>query len=470
MIFWDLLRVFVLSLLAVTGILIMAVLAIDAPHEGWGLCQGLMVIPLFIPGMLPYTVPMTALFATCVVYGRLSRDQETLALQSAGVNILWLVWPAVALGLLSGAGVMTLFYRVIPHVNYRLLMFYRTDIEKNLYTVLSTNQSLNWKELPYVFFVQDVQGRTLVKPIVKHRDGQRYDTVCCACEGEVRFEPARRLMLFHIYNGEVVDRKGSRIHFEDRILELQLPPAFWIDRPRRPNERDWLELLQRQREVLAEGKALAAQLATDLPRKRLTALTQRQDHLRWEHTDLELELHTRLALSLGCLGFVVVGCLVGTWSRQGGYLSAFTACFLPIVLLYYPLLLCGLKSARMGCIPAALGAWPADVVLGLAALVLCRRLRKPYRPLRHDIDLRVFITGLVCKTLGFLTRVRRQAGNNLAAPIVLRGAALLALFGLDLRTAAGVGSHFTEGGLRTGGCTWERTDLSQAARPPRHMP
>ena len=56
----------------------------------------------------------------------------------------------------------------------------------------------------------------------------------------------------------------------------------------------------------------------------------------------------RPALSLGCLFFILVGCPVGIWFSRSDYLSAFITCFLPIVFVYYPLMLCGTGMAKEG--------------------------------------------------------------------------------------------------------------------------
>src|SRR5213080_2590743 len=99
MILLELLKVFALSLLGITGILLLAGIVAEASQQGLGPMQILTIIPLLVPSTLPYTIPATTLFATCVVYGRLSADNEILAIKSAGVNILKVVWPGMLLGI-----------------------------------------------------------------------------------------------------------------------------------------------------------------------------------------------------------------------------------------------------------------------------------------------------------------------------------------------------------------------------------
>src|SRR5437762_2606490 len=99
MVLRELVKVFVLSLVGITGILLMAGIIAEASQQGLGPAQILAAIPLLVPSTLPYTIPATTLFATCVVYGRLAADNEVLAIKAAGVNLFQVVKPGIILGL-----------------------------------------------------------------------------------------------------------------------------------------------------------------------------------------------------------------------------------------------------------------------------------------------------------------------------------------------------------------------------------
>ena len=117
------------------------------------------------------------------------------------------------------------------------------------------------------------------------------------------------------------------------------------------------------------------QAPTDLP-VQLKNMQNKQLYTNAELRALDAELHMRPAISLGCLCFVLVGCPVGIWFSKSDYLSAFITCLLPIVLIYYPLLLCGNNLAKDGRVHPILAVWAANAVLGLAAVVLLWRLQK----------------------------------------------------------------------------------------------
>ncbi len=91
---------------------------------------------------------------------------------------------------------------------------------------------------------------------------------------------------------------------------------------------------------------------------------------------IQAEWQMRPALALGCLVFALVGCPVGIWFSKSDYLSAFITCFLPIVIIYYPLMFCMYDMGRVGKIPPYLGIYNADLLMLVAGVILFRRLAR----------------------------------------------------------------------------------------------
>src|ERR671933_158099 len=153
MILWELCKVFLMSLIGITGILLMAGIIAEASQQGLGPGQILAAIPLLIPSTLPYTIPATTLFATCVVYGRLSSDNEILAIKAAGVNVRMVIWPAVLLGVITTGVTMGLYYRLIPTTHCMLRSMVLKDVEESLYTLLHKDHAINQPRLNYAVWV-----------------------------------------------------------------------------------------------------------------------------------------------------------------------------------------------------------------------------------------------------------------------------------------------------------------------------
>src|SRR5437763_13701377 len=187
MIFWELVKVFLLCLIAITGILLMAGIVAEASQQGLNPAQIVAIIPLLIPSTLPYTIPATTLFATCVVYGRLAADNEVLAIRASGISVTKVVGPAVLLGLLTSAGTMGLYYRVIPHTHHLMRSLFLADVEELLYTMLKKQGAVVHPQFDYSMYVRGVQGKRLISPTFYHRDAHgQTDIAAQAQEAELR--------------------------------------------------------------------------------------------------------------------------------------------------------------------------------------------------------------------------------------------------------------------------------------------
>jgi lipopolysaccharide export system permease protein len=88
-------------------------------------------------------------------------------------------------------------------------------------------------------------------------------------------------------------------------------------------------------------------------------------------------LHTepwrRWASGFSCLFFVVVGAPLAIRMRNDDLFSSFAICFLPILVVYYPLLAFGLDRAKSGDLPPY-SVWIGNVILCAAGIWLTRRV------------------------------------------------------------------------------------------------
>jgi lipopolysaccharide export system permease protein len=389
MILWELFRVFALSLLGITGILVMAAVVAEANQQGFSPAQILQAIPLLIPSTLPYTIPATTLFATCVVYGRLAHDNEILAIKAAGIHLRLVIGPALVLGLVMSSVTMGLYYSLIPYTHYLLRSNFLNDAEELLYTMLKKDRCIKMPNLPYSIWVRQVQGKRLVDALFKRRaKGADYDVICRSREAELQVDMPNKQVLVHMRHGYLLDDKGkNHSYVQDHIWLVPLPPNFGAPKEARPRGMSYPALFERRQDLLnlMEEKAadialVVARLAMTNPPKslpeHLTNLQNEQKQRESEIYSLETEINMRPALSFGCLCFVLVGCPVGIWFSRSDYLSAFITCFLPIVFVYYPLLLCGTSYAKQGKWHPSLALFSADVLMAIIALGLFRRLLK----------------------------------------------------------------------------------------------
>jgi lipopolysaccharide export system permease protein len=396
MIFWELLKVFILALVALTGLFLLAGLVQEAAQRGLSPGQIVSILPLLIPSTLPYTVPATTLFATCVVYGRLSADNEVTAMRAAGLNLWVALQPAVWLGLLTSAATFGLYYHVIPYTHQLLQVQIMNEGEEVLYAKLKKDRCLKAAKLPYVVYVREVQGRRLIDVILKKKKPHPtagietyngYDVVARAREAELRIDRTTNVLKADMTSCVVWGDSEVAGFVKNKIFEMPLPESmFGGDAKNRPGDLTWTQILDRQAEVADEIVTSREKVEAARARLKATPIPLQTQLAEFASLDcqakaavnlargLEAELNLRPALALGCLCFVLVGCPVGIWASRADYLSSFVICFLPTIMVYYPLLLAGTNLGKDGTVPLPVGVWMANVIVGLIALGLVVRL------------------------------------------------------------------------------------------------
>jgi lipopolysaccharide export system permease protein len=388
-IFFELTKVFLMAFIGLTGLLLLANVVAEAMRNGLGPAQIMTAIPLLIPSTVPYTMPTTALFATCIIYGRLSSDSEILALRAAGVHIRHAVWPSLALGALASAATFILFLDVIPYTHYILRSQVTGDMRELMYMLLKRDQCIRYPRLPYEIHVARVDGYKLKDAQFRRRDPKGgFDMVAFAKEAEFQWAPKQKRLNIHMKNCYTVDAKGNiESMVEERVWPVDIPDDLAAQGKARPSDMTWSELFEGREKTLEELERNHAEITTHQAAQNLkTAPDHFPDFIRAKYEErkqlglklagIDAEIYQRPAFALGCLCFVLVGCPVGIWFSKSDYLSAFISCFLPIVIVYYPLMLCGINMVRSGKLLPIVGIGAADALMLVAAFLMHRRLAR----------------------------------------------------------------------------------------------
>src|SRR5437868_14050539 len=88
----DLLKIFLVSLFAMTALLLFSDVVKDLQKEGLAMVQIAMALPFLMPYALRTAMQGALLFAVCSVYGRMAATNEIVAIKSMGISPLKLVW------------------------------------------------------------------------------------------------------------------------------------------------------------------------------------------------------------------------------------------------------------------------------------------------------------------------------------------------------------------------------------------
>jgi lipopolysaccharide export system permease protein len=132
-IFRELFRVFVLTTVGLTLMLTFGMVLQPVQKFGIGPQQVLVLLGYFIPVSMTFVLPMAALFASTLVYGRFAADNELDACRASGVSMNMLIYPGLALAILVSAATLGLSFWVVPNYVKRAEKSIKADARQILF-------------------------------------------------------------------------------------------------------------------------------------------------------------------------------------------------------------------------------------------------------------------------------------------------------------------------------------------------
>jgi lipopolysaccharide export LptBFGC system permease protein LptF len=132
-IFRETFRVFVLAAVALTLILSLGMILRPVQEYGVGPRQVIHLMGYFLPITLTFVLPMAALFAAALVYGRFAGDNELDACRASGISLLTLVYPGLALAVMVAIANLILSFHVVPAFVHRTQKSLKADAKQILF-------------------------------------------------------------------------------------------------------------------------------------------------------------------------------------------------------------------------------------------------------------------------------------------------------------------------------------------------
>ena len=112
---------------------------------GVGPGQVLYLMGYFLPITLTFVLPMSALFAGALVYGRFTSDNELDACRASGVSLLTMVYPGLALAIIVAVANLLLSFHVMPAFVHQAEKSFKDDAKQMLFRNIRRNR---YYELP----------------------------------------------------------------------------------------------------------------------------------------------------------------------------------------------------------------------------------------------------------------------------------------------------------------------------------
>ncbi len=194
-IFRELFRIFLLAVVALTLMLSLGSILQPVQEYGVGPRQVIHFMAYFLPITLTFVLPMAALFACSLVYGRFASDSELDACRASGISLIRLVCPGLALAIMVTVANLLLSFYVMPVFVLRAEESLKTDAKKILFRNI---QRRGYYELPpdnrYLIYADhtDLQNSTLSGVIVHEMKNNKIKDIFTAEVAKIKFNPHER--------------------------------------------------------------------------------------------------------------------------------------------------------------------------------------------------------------------------------------------------------------------------------------
>ena len=132
-IFRELARIFILTTFALTLILSLGLVLEPIQKFGVGPGQVIHLLGFFLPITLTFVLPIAALFAATLTYGRLSGDNELDACKASGISPTTIVYPGFVLAILVAIANLLLSFHAMPYFTHKAESTIKADAKQILF-------------------------------------------------------------------------------------------------------------------------------------------------------------------------------------------------------------------------------------------------------------------------------------------------------------------------------------------------
>jgi len=388
-ILWDVLKLFSTTALAMTLVISLGLVGQQLIMEGIGWLAILKLLPFICLIALQFSLPATLLFSVCCVFGRISADNEIVALKSAGISPFRVIRPMVVLGFLVSVPAVWINDMAVSWGRPGMEKVILRSLEEVLYNRLRVRRSYE-TDKGFTIHVQDVQNRWLIQPtIFLFNESTGKPMTINAEKAQISIDPDNDRLVIELVNsyGEINHDQATRFRLPTSE-KISMPLTLASKKGRQSTTPSQFTISDIPQEIATQTSAnerrrelMAVQVAVGVGMGRYSQLNdQKIQSLQYMVNfnqkllvRLKLEPARRWALGFSCFFFVWMGVPMAILIRSADYAWTFGLCFVPILLIYYPLFGLALDRAKDGEWPA-MSLWLGNLVLFLLGTWLLRRV------------------------------------------------------------------------------------------------
>ena len=336
--------------------------------RGVPLSQTAKLFGLILPTFLELTVPMAFLLAILLGLGRLSSDQELLAMKASGISPSQIFWPLSLVALIIAMVTLILTLSARPAANAAL--------KKELYNIAKNRVGTALKEKVFnddfpniLIYVEEIipPGSTAQGVLIVDKRNRAREAIILGKVALISTDEQTNTLGLKLFDGSIYERERSRPGFSQtrfNVYDFRLDLDELISPVKRkdagPKEMSLGRLLRTIREKATQG-------AKTIPER--------------------MEFHQRISFGFAPFVFCLLGVSLTLLPRRSRANRSWglMLCFFWL-LAYYAFLSLGKALGDKGLLHPIPALWLPNIVLGIVAIHFFRKACRE-SPLRFEVGL-----------------------------------------------------------------------------------
>ena len=376
-IFSELLKIFLISIFAMTMILYLdkfLFLAEMIVNRGVSFIEMLMMMVYISPAFFAITIPMAVLMASVVTFNQFSVNNEWVAMKSCNWSFIELMKPVLFFSLFAYFLANIVMFWAVPWGNqsYKVLVY---DIIKNRANVDIQPNVFNRDFKNLILLVKEHHQNSQLKGVfIADTTNPEAPQIITSEKGVIYANPETLKIQLKLNNGTIHELSNDRgdyqtLNFDRYDINLSLPDTERLEKKALIGNKElsFTKIKDRIKEMKAKG------LPTSGP---------------------EVELSKKFSIPFTCLLFAILGAPLGIKSSRSGKSGSFGVT-VAVIMIYYIGLILTQNMGRIGKIHAYTSVWIPNIILLFVVVYVVYKMQKelPFKFMEKFIDFVVTIIG-----------------------------------------------------------------------------
>jgi lipopolysaccharide export system permease protein len=385
----DLGTVFIGSFVALTSVLIIVFLMKEAVQNHVPMTHIIQLVPYIVVTVSSISLPVTLLLAVTTFFAKMSGNNEIIALKSLGVSPKSIFLPIWIFSIIISVFAVWVNEMAVTWGRTGAAMVVYKGAEDILLGQLKKEHRFETGNKNITIMVRGVENKKLIHPtIMLKKESATID----AETAEINIDFNKELMSVKLV-GIKVTGTGDKgiVRMDSPLRDVTIPLSDIISTSGASDSRPSVMALNRIPEAITESKKNIENQRRIIAANRIFALPfaavdemntaviadakKKCNSLQSNISRLEVEPYRRWASGFSCFCFVWLGAPLAVWMKRPDFFSSFFACFVPILMFYYPLLMFGLDQAKSGSLPPMV-VWLANFGVFIAGLWFLKQVNR----------------------------------------------------------------------------------------------